>query len=289
MVVILVASGLWSANANEMPETTSRTDTAPAASRVEGVGGVGDVKVSEAAVDASTFARGFEDAFPDLAGRAGVAVAAPGSGEALVAGRLRSGVAWSTMKVPLSVAAWTQDPSPSTQALIRSAITVSDTVAADRLWSLLGSGDQAAGQVTSALRRGGDQVTSVQSRQVRPPFTPFGQSVWALTDQARFAARLPCMAGTGELLGFMRAVTPEQQWGLGREPGAAIKGGWGPSGSGYLVRQLATIVRPEGTISGVAMMVQSSDLTSGTAELSRIADWLSPHLAAGPKGACTVP
>ncbi|MEP7161809.1 MAG: hypothetical protein ABI746_12010 [Dermatophilaceae bacterium] len=280
LIVILSTSGLWLANANEMPADTPPGATAPAATGIMGLA---------AAVDAGAFAREFEDAFPDLAGRSGVAVAEPGSGAPLIAGGLRSGVAWSTIKVPLSIAAWTQDPSPSTHALIRSAITTSDNDAAGRLWSLLGSGDQAARQVASALVRGGDPVTSVQSRQVRPPFTPFGQSVWALTDQSRFAARLPCLAGTGDLLAFMRAVTPEQRWGLGREPGAAIKGGWGPSGSGYLVRQLAAIVRPDGTISGVAMMVQSSDFTSGTVELSRIADWLSAQMASAPRSACTTP
>ncbi len=254
----------------------------------------------------AAFARDFQAAFPDLAPHAGIAitataggggVAAGGSvarggdsvargGDGVAAGGLQSGVAWSTIKVPLSMAALARDPSPQTRAYARSAITVSDNSAAESLWAGLGSGTPAAGSVGGILHQAGDRTTVVQAQRVRPPYTPFGQTVWTVQEQARLAAQLPCLSGGGDALPLMGAITPGQRWGLGRIPGAAFKGGWGPVGSGYLVRQFGTLTTPDGKTRGVAIMVQAPTFDAGTADLTRIASWLAPRLPHLPAGTC---
>jgi hypothetical protein len=97
--------------------------------------------------------------------------------------------------------------------------------------------------------------------------------------QARFAWKLPCIADSEPVVADMRAVSGEQLWGLADNAEIAAKGGWGPGTDGnYLVRQLATITGPTGTI-GVALAAQPNDGTfgSGVAAVNRLADWVTNH------------
>jgi peptidoglycan hydrolase-like protein with peptidoglycan-binding domain len=208
-------------------------------------------------------------------------------------GTLSTGVAWSTIKVPLAIASVRQaggHPSAETLRLMRAAITRSDNDAALSLWSRLGPAATAAARTQAVLRSGGDRTTVVPSQRSRAGFTPFGQSRWSLTEQARFAASLPCMTGTSTVLSLMGQVTPSQRWGVGSMSGAlALKGGWGPGTDGrYLVRQLAVVRLPDGTRVGMSLAVRPGDgrFITGTSNLDALARWVEKNVRTGGSKAC---
>jgi hypothetical protein len=227
-----------------------------------------------------------------LPGTAGVSVAPIGRSGWVTIGSWRSGVAWSTSKVPLSAAALRRSPSSSTKSLVKRAITVSDNAAAEALWERLGTPTTAAKRVQAVIRDSGDQHTVMQSRVVRPGFTAFGQTHWTSTNQARFAAGFACRSEARPVLKLMGQITTSQRWGLGHVKGAQFKrtqfkGGWGPIGSGYLVRQLGVVTLSDGRMYGVSIGVWSPDgFTRGTQDLTRVATWLQSHLAQLPAGHC---
>lgn len=220
-----------------------------------------------------------------VGGQAGAAIA-PVGGQSRVetAGPWQSGVAWSTIKVPLAVGVARSDAGQLEAAA--SAITASDNQAAEALWAALGGGQAAASAVTTVLADGGDTDTWVPAVHTRAGYSIFGQSQWSLADQARFAASLPCLPGAGRVVELMGQVTPDQQWGLGRISGARFKGGWGPGeAGGYLVRQFG-LVPAAGGDTAVALAVEAPTFESGTAALSAMADELSRQLPGVVGGAC---
>ena len=172
------------------------------------------------------------------------------------------------------------------------AITESDNAAAEELWSRLGSGSRAAAAVQRVLAAAGDTGTTVNATRTRPPFTPFGQTVWTLDGQLRFVAALPCLGGADSVLSLMRQIVPGQRWGLGSAGvPAAFKGGWGPDPAGhYLVRQMGLLTLPGNRVLAVTLMVQpdSGDFAAGTAALTRLARWVVAHAdrAAVPAARC---
>lgn len=197
-----------------------------------------------------------------------------------------SGAAWSTAKVPLAVAAF-QEFGDAAQASAAPAISQSDNAAAEELWSMLGSGTRAAEAVAAVLRQGGDTETVVQSERVRAGYTPFGQTEWGADAQARFAARLPCIAGSAPVLQLMQHLGGGQQWGLAGESVAA-KGGWGPGVDGmYLVRQLAVLGDDTAAL-GVALLARPYDGTfaSGIAAVDQLAEWVRQNAAQFARGRC---
>lgn len=217
----------------------------------------------------------------------GIAYAPVGQNVAGRLGTLQSGVAWSTIKVPLAIAAIRANV-PDAQALATRAITASDNDAAEKLWSELGPAPQAAQQVQAILRAGGDAATVVQSQRVRPDFTAFGQTPWPLASQAVFGAHLPCMGVAAPVYSLMSNTIASQRWGLATV-GAPTKGGWGPGPSGgYLVRQFGVVGTPAGQLA-VALAAQPNDgsFDSGVAALNKITQWLSANAAALPGGRCT--
>ncbi|UVE95102.1 hypothetical protein [Dietzia sp. B32] len=215
---------------------------------------------------------------------AGIAVVPVGGGEPREAGTWRTGVAWSTIKVPLAVAVARTDP-----RVLRdnaAAISVSDNRAAENLWSHLGGGAASAAATGRILTEGGDVTSEVPSVRMRPGYTVFGQTRWALVDQTRFASALPCMDGASPVIELMGRIAPDQRWGLGRLPGARFKGGWGPGdGGGYLVRQFGLIPAAGGDVA-VSLAVDAPTFEAGTAALSTMADALAPQLASLPGGGC---
>lgn len=217
---------------------------------------------------------------------AGVAVAPVGSPEAARGtGSHTTGPAWSSSKVPLSLAALRANPDVT--PAVQSALQSSDNQAAETLWNGLGGGQQAASAVEAILRETGDPTTTVPAERKREGFSVFGQTEWALADQARFGAALPCRADAAEVLEPMTHVDASQQWGLGSLPGAAFKGGWGPldSGSGYLTRQFGVIPTSHGRVA-VAIAIAGPPFEQGTGELTRIAGLVGRELEALPAGEC---
>jgi hypothetical protein len=208
----------------------------------------------------------------------GVAVAVPGRAEVSSLGQWSGGVAWSTIKVPLALAALRTDETRAQELAVES-ITKSDNRASERLWSLLGEPAEAARRVQAVIGESGDGVTVVESRRLRPGFTAFGQTHWTLAAQARFAAQLPSLPSAATVIDLMRRITTGQRWGLAAK-GFAAKGGWGPGVAGdYLVRQFGIVPMESGHV-GVALAAEAHDgaFETGVDALNGLTDWLLGHL-----------
>ena len=115
-----------------------------------------------------------EPSFAELAEAAsatiGLAVAPVGSAQIRSFGSWSTGVAWSTIKVPLAIAAL-RVAGADVQPLVVRAITQSDNGAAEQLWSQLGPPDAAAQQVQRVRRpppvRAASRVFCSQNTSVR--------------------------------------------------------------------------------------------------------------------------
>lgn len=150
--------------------------------------------------------------------------------------------AWSTVKVPLAVAAAARTPTEQTWQWISAAITRSDNDAALALWTALGPAEEAARAVDTVLEAYGSPEARTEWADVRPPFSSFGQTRWPTESQARFARGLACVPGAsaaGRVRAEMGRVVADQRWGIGTLEAAHLKGGWGPdAGGAYVLRQL---------------------------------------------------
>lgn len=265
-VLILASCGLPSAPSAAPPTSTtaSATNAAPPVPPPAAAPPMDDLQA-----DFASFSAG-------IPAEVGLAVVAGPTSSTF--GTRTAATAWSTIKVPLAIAALRADPDQAA-AFVSAAISQSDNAAAESLWSLLGPPAQAAVAVQAVLAEGGDPTTSVQSVRVREGFTAFGQTDWPTEAQARFASRLPCIAGNEVVMADMQSLAGNQSWGLAGDADVAAKGGWGPGkDGGYLVRQLATISTPDGTI-GIALAAEPEDGTfgSGVAAINQLADWIEAN------------
>lgn len=173
----------------------------------------------------------------------------------LTSGDQRPYVAWSTIKVPIAVAALSDDPGLAPVA--EAAITISDNLAAETLWNAT-----TPDRVEAVLAKAGTPI-SVNTTVTRPGFTSFGQTVFSTADQARFAAGLPCVQGSGQILDMMSRISADQSYGIGTLANARFKGGWGPDETGaYVVRQLGELGGR-----GIALTAAPADGTYATAQL----------------------
>ncbi len=206
----------------------------------------------------------------------GIAIARPDRTYSL--GRWWSGVAWSTIKVPLAIAALRSDR-PRAQDLAVKAITESDNHASEQLWSQLGHPADAARQVQAVIAECGDAATVVESRRLRRGYTAFGQTQWTLHRQAQFAAQLSSIPDAADVIDMMQHLTTGQRWGLAAK-GFAAKGGWGPGIHGeYLVRQFGIVDTPSGHW-GVALAAEAHDgvFETGVEVVNTLSDWLISRL-----------
>lgn len=231
--------------------------------------------------DKASFAR----LVSEFGGAGGLAVSGVGRGQNVErVGSMPSAIAWSTAKVPVAMAVVDAGGQSAQAQNLSAAITASDNGAALKLWSSLGSADQAADATTAELRNGGDGDTRIESQTLRSGLTPFGQTAWPLADQARFTAAMPCSASGQVVLGLMGQVIPGQRWGLGAvDQAAQFKGGWGPGSEpgvagGYLNRQMGII-----TVAGKPLAVSIASAPAdgshetGQRALTAIAKWLTSH------------
>jgi hypothetical protein len=164
-----------------------------------------------------------------MCGSTGVAIGELAGGAIESRGELREGRAWSTMKVPVIVAAIAADQAD--WEAIEAAITRSDNDAATRLWDQL---DDGAAQVEAILRRGGDPHTTLEREPDPRGHSSFGRTVWSLEAGLTFYGALARgellpAEDTARVLDAMGRIVPEQRWGLGSIPGIRFKGGWGPT------------------------------------------------------------
>jgi hypothetical protein len=116
----------------------------------------------------------------------------------------------------------------------------------------------------------------VESRRLRPEYTPFGQTRWSLTDQATFAAGLAGVPEASRIVDLMGDLTDDHRWGLATN-GFAAKGGWGPGiADDYLVRQFGIV---SGTV-GVALAAEVGEggYEAGVDAVNTLTDWLVERL-----------
>jgi hypothetical protein len=206
----------------------------------------------------------------------GIAIARPDRTYSL--GQWSSGVAWSTIKVPLAIAALRHDRLRAKNLVVK-VITESDNAASEQLWSWLGEPAEAARQVQAIIGECGDDATVVESRRLRRGFTAFGQTQWTLDRQARFAGQLALIPDAAAVIDLMRQLTASQRWGLAAK-GLAAKAGWGPGVHGdYLVRQFGIVPTPSGQW-GVALAAEAHDgvFETGIEVVKTLADWVLSRL-----------
>ncbi|KAA8885060.1 hypothetical protein F3087_29885 [Nocardia colli] len=237
-----------------------------------------------------SLAADFTQLQPTLAGQVGLAIMPVGGGRMTIFGDWTSGIAWSTIKVPLAIAALRHDPDTSIFEDAEAAITVSDNDAAEELWQSLGDGLEAAQAVQDVLDEGGDSTTGVAGPRTKLDYTAFGQTEWTLANQVRFASRLPCLPQTFKVTELMSEITPDQSWGLGTLAGSAFKGGWGPDDDTgiYTVRQFGVVPTQSGMVAvALAAQADSGTYDDATAILTRMSVLLGRHLGELRGGTCT--
>lgn len=271
------------APASQAP-TTSTRQTAGAAPPPQTTTAPGSVPGGAA----TTLEAEFKKLESTLHATMGIVISAVGSNPTqLVFGDWTPGPAWSTSKVPLIIAALSEESPPTVTDAMRAAITKSDNDAAESIWENLGDPATAEHKVEAVLRKYGDPTT-VEWRKLRPEFTAFGQTIWSLTNQARFTAGAVCDSSNDQVFKLMGEVEDEQSWGLGVIPDTRFKGGWGPSKTGsYLVRQLGVLKSPSGlTAVAVATQPASGSFNDGANDLTEVAKWLTSRRAELPVGHC---
>lgn len=180
---------------------------------------------------------------------------------------------YSTIKVPISIAALRHNQANMAKA--RAAITYSDNAAATAMRS-----SAPAGSVDRVVQEAG-------SRTAAPVTGWWGNTPWSTSQQAKFVANLPCVAGAKPVVGLMGQVVPEQRWGVGRIPGAKIKGGWAPRDGRWMFRQMARIPTKHGVVA-VALTARPGSGGYGDAQamINMLADGISQNLSAIPAANC---
>jgi hypothetical protein len=219
----------------------------------------------------------FEELSKTVPATIGIAIASAVGRSVASLGTWSTGVAWSTIKVPLAIAALRAGSGNG--ELVAKAITESDNAAAEELWSQLGDPAQAAQKVQAVIHDASDATTVVESRRLRPDYTAFGQTQWAQARQAQFAARLRGIPDASPVVDLMYNLTTDHRWGLAAK-GFAAKGGWGPGLAGdYLVRQFAIVPTESGHV-GVALAAEAHDgvFETGVTVINDLAGWLVDHL-----------
>lgn len=232
-------------------------------------------------------AASFDQLRSELGSDVGLAYAPVGAPERVTAlGTWVSGPAWSTIKIPLSLALM-RELGGVVNDSIEAAVTASNNQAAESVWEQLGDPLIAASKVRAELTAAGDPDTEVQSEVVRSGFSAFGQTHWPLAAQARFLAHIACDEGNASVVDLMGRVVPEQRWGIGAIDGVKFKGGWGPGDNGgYLVRQYGLLETASGQVAVAVATATPGGFEAGIADIDRVATWIADHLTSLPGGRC---
>lgn len=281
--------------------TTNSKATAGASSSVPQTQAAAPPVASVLAANAKNSLTGLSREMP---GTIQIAVQPANGGQPETLGGDQPSHGWSTMKVPVLVALIQERGAAgltgTEQSEATQAIEASDNAAILALFSDLeqarGGVNGASDAVQSVLRASGDTSTVVATAPAPPgAATTFGQTEWAPSDSLRFFSSLlrGCLlphAQTEYVLGLMRNVITADRWGLGSagfQGPVALKGGWGPEPDGsYLVRQDGVV--GDGSSAVVVAMVAhpqgggSTAFDSGTAMLTRTAEWLQQEIRFSP-------
>jgi hypothetical protein len=245
---------------------------------------------------------GFRQIEASLPGEVGVAIGPPGAPPTATGGRLTTGPAWSTSKVPVVMRVLAEAGGPSglsstQEDEIRRALTLSDNEAALSLFGDLeaahGGAEGAAAAVDEVLAEAGDTSTRISSIG-RDGFTPFGQTEWSVALQEQFMSKLAagCIGSpesTEYALRLMGEVSSDT-WGLGSSGlPARWKGGWGPGTDGrYLARQMGVMeVGNQETIVALAALPDDGSFETAQAMATSLARFLAeqaPQFAGSASG-----
>jgi hypothetical protein len=182
-----------------------------------------------------------------LPGQLGIAIVPVGGDEVISLGSLKSGRAWSTMKVPVSLAAQ-RERGPAVAAMEDKAITFSDNDAATSVFA----------------RVGPERLDAIAHRAGMRDFrssTSWGASEISAADMAAAFADLDRMLPQRYRrfgLGLLGSIVPEQRWGIARiasERGWSVrfKGGWRLDPGGQIVNQAAEL-RRDGAERAIAVL-----------------------------------
>lgn len=201
---------------------------------------------------------------------------------------------WSTTKIPVIAALMTalgsHELSGEQSSEVRSAITESSNEAILALFhdleGIKGGLVPASEAVEGELRASGDRLTLVPTSPPPPgAVTTFGQTEWAPSSAVLFFSALDagCLLPadrTHLVLGLMQEIEPSESWGLGSAgfDHIAFKGGWGPEGDAYLVRQSGIVDPGTPRATAVAIIAHppagSDSFGAGTEMLTKTATWL---------------
>lgn len=187
---------------------------------------------------------------------------------------------WSTIKVPIAIAALHNDPGQAHNA--SAAITVSDNAAAEAMFTSLPDG------AADAVMNEAGVPVPVNKEKIRAEFSIFGQTLLSTSQEATLASNLRCVEGSEQVIELMGQIAPDQSYGLGQLPGARFKGGWGPDTAGaYQVRQFGLVSAPQGDVAiAMTALPPSGTYGEGQTMLNTMASEISSELELLPKAAC---
>ncbi|MEK0128188.1 hypothetical protein [Corynebacterium marquesiae] len=147
--------------------------------------------------------------------KVGVAISA---GDDIIAvGDEGKGPVWSTIKVPIAIAALKDGADKS---LVDLAIKESDNDAAYSLWSQVQWHEGSADKAVEELLEDYGSHADIHN-------TAFGYSTWSLKDQAVFGAELPCIEEADYVHKVLKDIVSWQKIGLSKEKRTRAKSGWG--------------------------------------------------------------
>lgn len=150
-----------------------------------------------------------------------------------------------------------------------------------------GIASRRTGKSDPPRRRG--STTVFHAGSLSDDFLAFGETPWNLSDQARFASDLRCIADHEPVVNAMAALSNGHDYGLGLIPGAIFKGGWSDNETGmYSVRQFGLIPTSDGGWAAVAISAESLDgaYESAQLQLNEVAQKLMVKVGELPRANC---
>lgn len=201
---------------------------------------------------------------------AGLAIS--GENRVLTAGVEGMSPAWSTIKVPIAIAALRDG---ADESLVDLAIKESDNDAASALWSQVVWTEGDPAEVINDMLKHYDAEADINT-------AAFGYSEWPLKQQANFGRQIECIPEAEYVYEALDDVVDWQKEGLSAQPNTRAKGGWGLSEVDdiYTDRQVGEMTIDGGDI-GLAITIEGTeeeesrdalnDLAEGVVEVAAVA------------------
>ena len=181
--------------------------------------------------------------------------------------------AWSTIKVPIAVAAqeYCEYDDETLQDLTSASIEWSDNDSATSLWTCIGPDEEASRIVGEEISKGGMSV------EVEPYF---GTTPWPVPAQARYAHHLGSLPDNHPVITEMHKIDPEHSYGLGTIDGLPFKGGWSDADDGSWHSRQLGFTTVDDKIYGIAIAARSVDGSEADCQeaLGEIAGFLGDAL-----------